>query len=287
MQDLLVAGKPAADHANGIIVLGMPGSGKTGLMLDAMALSIVDSPLRAAAQGSTAALPRLTHDCAKIMVHKSGVTHNIGYPTETCAKAMCNYFWEPAVEGRPAGYVGNAIDRVAGRKLHVLEEVQAWVQQLPHLLSQHQRALQQANAQCESEHMLRRCRYILACDPHQSPCKTYGIKSIDHNGRVQQEKPEVVMPWTAVFNALGQPSASMHWHIFAIHGQRRLRGLGFRLLHNAYAPRWLLSCYLHVMCCDLFWSCCALPTTVTGPGCNRRSVQAIGGTTAHTSAVTG
>ena len=46
--------------------------------------------------------------------------HSIGYPTETCAKAMCNYFWESALDVRPAG--------VAGGKMHGLEDVQAWVQ---------------------------------------------------------------------------------------------------------------------------------------------------------------
>ena len=236
-QDLILTAQPAVDHANGVILLGMPGSGKTALMLDVMALSIQGTPLREAALGSVVSVPPLTHSTAKVMVHKSGVTHNIGFPAVTNAAAMCAYDWTAAA-GQIAAQYGKeeTYTKIASRKLHLLEEVQAWVPQLPQLLQQHMTARGQAGLPCGPAALLRHCPYIISCDPHQSPCKMYGITGVDGHGKLTEQEARVVMPWTACFDVLGQPGPSMHWHVFALHGQRRLRGLGFRLLHNPCAP---------------------------------------------------
>lgn len=243
VQDLLVTTQPSVDRANAVIVVGMPGSCKTGLLLDAIALAIQGTEIQEAAVGSVWALPRLTHETAKIMVHKSGVTHNIGRPTVTNAAAMSTHDWQPAADGVPAKYgTQRSYEAIAGRKLHLLEEVQAWVPQLPQLLLQHKQALKQANRPCGAADLLSNCRLIISCDPQQSPCKMYGITEVDKHGRVSEKQARVVMPWTACFDVLGKPGPSVHWHVFALHGQRRLRGLGYRLLHNPCAS--VLPCSL-------------------------------------------
>lgn len=233
MQDLYNLAQPRDGAANVVFLLGPPGSGKSGLIIDAMAAATAGSPFR---ESTRAVGVEPAHGAHKVslMVHKALMRFNLGHPAETLASGMCASAWMP---GAAPAFQHDAARTIAARKLHVLDEVQAMTPLLRQYLLQLRKAHAQATNTDGMSHaeVLRRCPHIFALDPQQSPCREIGVQSVDANGRVLMRDTTVIMPWRMCMDVCGPPSASLRYHFVVLHGQYRMSGLLYRLLHSACA----------------------------------------------------
>lgn len=220
--------------ANVVFLLGPPGSGKSGLLLDAVAAATEGSPFRDATAVPQAA-PAHAPGAVALMVHKALMRFSLGFPAVTLAKGMRAVRWQ---YGTPSHYTGPAAQEIATRRLHVLDEVQAM---LP-FLGQYLHRLKSAHHWLRGPvgysptRLLRDCSHIFALNPQQSACREHGVHSVDVNGKVHMRDPSVVMPWTRFMQDFGLPDAMVNYHFVVLHGQYRMTGLLYRLLDNAYAP---------------------------------------------------
>jgi len=256
--------QPTPHAANVVVLLGPPGSCKSSLLLDAMAAVHPDSPLRLATakDGCVAAVVQAF---VALILHKALMRFSVGFPAVTLASAMFAQQWVAAGEivngqSRP-GYEPAAAAAIASRRLHVLDEVQAMMP----FLGQYMCRLQSAHRTAPSgagpnpNQVLRACTHILFMDPQQSPCREQGIYRVDGHGSVHHVDSSVKMPWVKFMNIFGFPSATTRYHFIVLSGQRRVKGLLFRLLANPCVPTFAVSeqLYMHVT-----YTCAQIQTRV-------------------------
>lgn len=235
LQDLLNLSQSSAGMANVVFLLGPPGSGKSGLVLDAIAASTEGSPFRVRSHMPAVGQPAQAHasDAVALMVHKALMRFSLGFPAVTLAQGMKTVKWR---YGTPSRYTRQAADEIATRRLHVLDEVQAmlpFMGQYLHRLKSAHRALRGA-AGFSPAGLLRDCNHIFALDPQQSPCREHGVHSVDGHGRVRMRDSAVVMPWVRFMKEFGQPNPMVRYHFVVLHGQYRMKGLLYRILNNPY-----------------------------------------------------
>lgn len=235
-QDLYNLAQPSGGTANVVFLLGPPGSGKSGLVIDAIAAATDGSPFRnetvPAAAAATVAPARASDEVA-LMVHKALMRFSLGFPTVTLASGMRGVDWR---YGQPSFYTPQAAGAIARRRLHVLDEVQAMLPFLGQYLHRLRSAHNAVHQHLSHAQLLRSCGHILSLDPQQSPCREHGVKEVDNHGRVHMRDTSVVMPWTRFMREFGFPSDTLHYHFVVLHGQYRMAGLLYRLLHDPYAP---------------------------------------------------
>ena len=235
VQDLYNLAQPRNGVPNVVCLLGPPGSGKTSLLLDAVAAAIPGSPVRLAT-ATPGCLPGLAEALVCLMVHKALMRLSLGFPSNTIAFCMKAMNWVKVGNARP-GYEAGAAHEIAQRRLHVLDEVQAMMpflgQYLHRLCSAHGVLL---DAGGDPKRVFRDCSHIFSMDPQQSPCREQGVASVTAAGEVVRKDASVKMPWTRLMEATGLPSAHVTYTWVMLHGQRRMSGLLFRLLADPCAP---------------------------------------------------
>ena len=259
LQDLLNLAQASLGTANVVFLLGPPGSGKSGLVIDAIAAATDGSPFRVKsdmpAVGEVA--PAHTKDAVALMVHKALMRFSLGFPAVTLAKGMKTVKWR---YGTPSHYTRQAAEEIATRRLHVVDEVQAMLPffgQFLHRLKSAHRAVRGA-AGFTPASLLRDCGHIFALDPQQSPCREIGVHSVDAQGKVRMRDSSVMMPWTRFMQDFGLPDESVRYHFVVLHGQYRMKGLLYRIMHGAYDPPMVAIIVIAWRACPMLAVCVRL-----------------------------
>lgn len=239
MQDVLNMLNVGKEHATVVLVMGPPGCGKTGLMVDLIAAATEGSPFRretADARKCASRMPACTPQQAKLMCHKAMLTFNVGFPAQTITAAMRTIDWLPRTEAQEARYTADAARAVAGHRLHIVEETQSLVQHLSMLFERLGSAVQQCGG--TRARMLHDCAHVFSMDPLQAACREHGVRAVTAQGAVQLQHRRVVMPWAKIFECTGTPSQTLRYKVLIVHGNFRMEGLLYRLLRGVYAtPR--------------------------------------------------
>jgi hypothetical protein len=160
------------------------------------------------------------------MVHRATLRATLGRPAVTTAQALESWDFDP--DSKAFLHAGTP-RKIAYRRLHVLDELQAWGAMLGDYRDKVVAAHNAMHHNATLAAAVRRCPHLASCDPQQSSCHEFGVEEV-RNGVVRQRAPEVVIPWEQLERALAPEAPSLRWAILVVHGQWRMHGVPFRLL---------------------------------------------------------
>lgn len=249
-------------RANCVFLIGPPGCGKTGVVLDAAAAKTEGTEMNAVVEAAlNVNVPSVPIAQVALLCHKSIMRWNIGFPAASVAEGMFSKDWIPARLGVPGHYAPDAVNQIVERKLHILEEAQAMVPFLRQYLHRLRVAFQQSGRPATASQILGDISHIFVLDPQQASCRPHGVERVNATGTVVFLDNRVCMPWDVVAKELGPPDVDVHFHFIIFQGQWRMNGLLYRCLDSGCVSTVFLRCCFasHVV---LFGGCmytCGMP----------------------------